>query len=146
MQITRCLEHESLLHPFIHSRYFYSASSSPLLLRQAPDCSIDTVSELACYPTVSTPGSIDIWHSFLKQEHCILCAGLIWSGDPHIKKHNALARHFSCPQAARSINFTQWNAFFSKIKFSTASCADMPASPSSISQLLCQAKSNLCGR
>src|SRR6218665_2284775 len=26
-----------LIHSFIHSRYFYSASSSPLLLRGAPD-------------------------------------------------------------------------------------------------------------
>ena len=31
---------------FIHSGYFYSASSSSLLLRGAPDYSIDTVSEL----------------------------------------------------------------------------------------------------
>ena len=31
---------------FIHSRYFYSASSSPLLLRGAPDYSIYTMSEL----------------------------------------------------------------------------------------------------
>jgi len=35
-----------LIHSFIHSGYFYSASSSPLLLRGAPDYSIDTVSEL----------------------------------------------------------------------------------------------------
>src|SRR6218665_63911 len=34
------------IHSFIHSRYFYSASLSPLLLRGAPDYSIDTVSEL----------------------------------------------------------------------------------------------------
>jgi len=33
-------------HSFIHSGYFYSASFNPLLLRGAPDCSIDTVSEL----------------------------------------------------------------------------------------------------
>ena len=33
------------LHSFIHSGYFYSASSSPLLLRGAPDYSTDTVSE-----------------------------------------------------------------------------------------------------
>ena len=30
---------------FIHSGYFYSASSRPLLLRGAPDNSTDTVSE-----------------------------------------------------------------------------------------------------
>ena len=36
------------VHSFIHSEYFYSASSSPLLLRGAPDYSIDTVSELTC--------------------------------------------------------------------------------------------------
>ena len=34
-----------LIHSFIHS--FYSASSSPLLLRGAPEYSIDTVSEIA---------------------------------------------------------------------------------------------------
>ena len=33
------------IHSFIHSGYFYSASSSPLLLRGAPNYSIDTVSE-----------------------------------------------------------------------------------------------------
>jgi len=36
----------------IHSGYFYSASSSAiLLLRGAPDCHIDTVSELTCRST-----------------------------------------------------------------------------------------------
>src|SRR6218665_414592 len=34
------------IHSFIHAIYFYSASSSPLLLRGTPDYSIDTVSEL----------------------------------------------------------------------------------------------------
>ena len=33
-------------HSFIHSGYLYRASSSPLLLRGAPNYSIDTVSEL----------------------------------------------------------------------------------------------------
>ena len=33
------------IHPLSHSGYFYSASSNPLLLRGAPDYSIDTVSE-----------------------------------------------------------------------------------------------------
>ena len=32
----------------IHSSYFYSASSNALLLRGAPDYSIDTVSKLTC--------------------------------------------------------------------------------------------------
>src|SRR6218665_3491864 len=32
-------------HSFIHSGHFYSAPSSPLLLRGAPDYSTDTVSE-----------------------------------------------------------------------------------------------------
>src|SRR6218665_1581702 len=36
----------SFIHSIIHSGYFYSASSSPLLLRGAPDYCIDTVSEL----------------------------------------------------------------------------------------------------
>src|SRR6218665_2721628 len=34
-----------VIHSFIHSGHFYSAPSSPLLLRGAPDCSTDTVSE-----------------------------------------------------------------------------------------------------
>src|SRR6218665_1699892 len=34
-----------LPHSFIHSGHFYSAPSSPLLLRGAPDYSTDTVSE-----------------------------------------------------------------------------------------------------
>jgi len=38
----------SSTHSFIHSRYLYSASSSPLLLRGAPDYSIGTLSELTC--------------------------------------------------------------------------------------------------
>src|SRR6218665_3912624 len=33
------------IHSFIHSGHFYSASSSPLLLRGAPDYSMDTISE-----------------------------------------------------------------------------------------------------
>src|SRR6218665_1770406 len=33
------------INSFIHSGYFYSAPSSPLLLRGAPDYSTDTVSE-----------------------------------------------------------------------------------------------------
>src|SRR6218665_2016031 len=36
---------ESDNHSFIHSGHFYSAPSSPLLLRGAPDYSTDTVSE-----------------------------------------------------------------------------------------------------
>src|SRR6218665_1251258 len=34
------------VHSFIHSGHFYSAPSSPLLLRGAPDYSMDTVSEI----------------------------------------------------------------------------------------------------
>src|SRR6218665_3469598 len=34
-----------VIHSFIHSGHFYSATSSPLLLRGAPDYSTDTVSE-----------------------------------------------------------------------------------------------------
>ena len=36
----------SYYNPFIHSRYFYIASSSRLLFRGIPDYSIDTVTEL----------------------------------------------------------------------------------------------------
>ena len=39
---------------FIHSRYFYSASSSPLLLRCAPDYNINTVSELTLRSATGT--------------------------------------------------------------------------------------------
>src|SRR6218665_1035735 len=38
-----CGRHE--IHSFIHSGHFYSAISSPLLLRGAPDYNTDTVSE-----------------------------------------------------------------------------------------------------
>jgi len=37
---------------FIHSGYFYSASSSPLLLRGTLDYRSDTVLELACRSTI----------------------------------------------------------------------------------------------
>src|SRR6218665_1456816 len=40
-----CMHVYSFIHSFIHSGHFYSASSSPLLLRGAPDHSTDTVSE-----------------------------------------------------------------------------------------------------
>src|SRR6218665_1394752 len=35
----------SFIHSFFHSGHFYSAPSSPLLLRGAPDYSTDTLSE-----------------------------------------------------------------------------------------------------
>jgi len=41
-----CLSTCICIHSFIDSGYFYSASSSPLLLRGVIDYSIDTVSEL----------------------------------------------------------------------------------------------------
>jgi len=48
------LYHEKRTKLLIHSRYFYSTSSSPLLLRGTPDCSIDTVSELTrCSATIN---------------------------------------------------------------------------------------------
>jgi len=37
-----------IIHSFIHSLYFYSASSCPLLIKGAPDYSIYTVLELRC--------------------------------------------------------------------------------------------------
>src|SRR6218665_3122404 len=40
-----CLQKTIVIHSFIHSGHFYSAPSSPLLLRGAPDYSTDTVSE-----------------------------------------------------------------------------------------------------
>src|SRR6218665_2883997 len=42
-------------HSFIHSGYFYSTSSSPLLLRGTPNYSIDTVSELTRRSTLHLP-------------------------------------------------------------------------------------------
>ena|SRR6218665_936744 len=46
--VTYCsvLHHYYISLSFIHSYHFYSAPSSPLLLRGAPDYSTDTVSEL----------------------------------------------------------------------------------------------------
>ena len=41
----RQIPRRTLNSPFIHSGHFYSAPSSPLLLRGAPDYSMDTVSE-----------------------------------------------------------------------------------------------------
>jgi len=47
------------IHSFIHSGHFYSASSSPLLLRGAPDYSTDTVSEFhAEAPDVVKPTNL----------------------------------------------------------------------------------------
>src|SRR6218665_1204807 len=48
MLMHKCLNNSaprSFIHSFIHSGHFYSAPSSPLLLRGAPDNSTDTVSE-----------------------------------------------------------------------------------------------------
>ena len=42
---TISLRIHSFIHSFIHSGHFYSAPSSPLLLRGAPDYSTDTISE-----------------------------------------------------------------------------------------------------
>src|SRR6218665_4013486 len=39
------------IHSFIHSGHFYSAPSSPLLLRAPPDYSTDTVSEFHAHAT-----------------------------------------------------------------------------------------------
>ena len=41
--LTHCSEHYHSQHSFIHSGYFYSASSSPLLLRGSPNYSIDSL-------------------------------------------------------------------------------------------------------
>ena|SRR6218665_490268 len=48
---------------FINSGYFYSASSSPLLVRGAPDDSIDTVLELT---RQSTADNYELWTYLLK--------------------------------------------------------------------------------
>src|SRR6218665_3868584 len=45
MAVTNCACHRPFTHSFIHSGHFYSAPSSPLLLRGAPDYGTDTVSE-----------------------------------------------------------------------------------------------------
>ena len=46
----------SFIHSFIHSGHFYSAPSSPLLLRGAPDYSKDTVSEFHAEAAQETAG------------------------------------------------------------------------------------------
>src|SRR6218665_1543042 len=43
--ITFCVNTQVIIHSFIHSGHFYSAPSSPLPFRGAPDYSTDTVSE-----------------------------------------------------------------------------------------------------
>src|SRR6218665_3552702 len=43
--VLRSVQEAGFIHSFIHSGHFYSAPSSPLLLRGAPDYSTDTVSE-----------------------------------------------------------------------------------------------------
>ena len=43
-----CLTVNIFIYSFIHYWYFYSASAGPLLLRGAPNHSIETVSELTC--------------------------------------------------------------------------------------------------
>src|SRR6218665_2968600 len=43
VRVSDCILNENSIHSFIHSGHFYSAPSSPLLLRGAPDYSTDTV-------------------------------------------------------------------------------------------------------
>src|SRR6218665_2822822 len=45
LQSQRIVSGNPSIHSFIHSGHFYSAPSSPLLLRGAPDYNTDTVSE-----------------------------------------------------------------------------------------------------
>src|SRR6218665_392538 len=51
----------SLCYSFIHSGHFYSTSSSPLLLRGAPDYSINTVSELTQLRVKDSPKAPTWW-------------------------------------------------------------------------------------
>ena len=44
-KMPKWIEESHEIHSFIHSGHFYSAPSSPLPLRGAPDYSTDTVSE-----------------------------------------------------------------------------------------------------
>src|SRR6218665_354899 len=77
------------LNSFIHSRYFYSAYSSPLLHRVATDCSIDTVSELT--PRSSTGNCEWTFPRYLRGDW----SGILTRGPPD-------ARHRAYPSTTAS--------------------------------------------
>src|SRR6218665_680419 len=62
------------VHSFIHSGHFYSAPSSPLLLRGAPDYSTDTVSNDNQMGRVWCTGRVDAFplkgHGFDSRSSC----------------------------------------------------------------------------
>ena len=64
-----CYRRLGYVHSFIHSGYFYSASSSPLLFIGAPDYSIDSVSEL-------TRRSATEWRTCPKVPYMVAGVGL----------------------------------------------------------------------
>ena len=82
------VKYKRIWYSFIHSWYFYSASSSPLLLRGVPDYSIDTVSELT---RRSATGNCE-WRTLQRSLRG-------WNGirtcDPRVRRHLTppLSRH-----------------------------------------------------
>jgi len=80
------------IYSFIHSWYFYSASSSPILLRGAPDYSIHIVLELTRHNTTALPvkdlPKVPTWQLIDRlfnviatkdKQHC--CTQLVFSGE-----------------------------------------------------------------
>ena len=92
---------------FIHSGYFYSASSSPLLLGGAPDYSTDTVSELACWR--ATVGKCE-------RRTCPRSLRGSWSGirtcDPLGTRHHSLPLSHQAPhvyvESMVKLYFCKW--------------------------------------
>jgi len=72
-------------HAFIHSGYFYSASSSSLLLRGASDYSIDTVLEVREIRVKDLPKVPTWWLELnlnLRPSRC-KALNLYWASTPH---------------------------------------------------------------
>ena len=94
-----------LAHSVIHSGYFYSASSSPLLLRGTPDYSIDTVLKLTHQ---SATGNCE-WRTCPRY----LCGGYSWMPQLFFNswKRKSLKEHFISLKCRRNLGRGHWNAF-----------------------------------
>ena len=90
------------IRAFIHSRYFYSASSNPLLLRGAPSHSIYTVLELTRQSTTENcewrtcPRSLPMWQlewHLNRQPFGRKAPNLPWATTPHKRSVSMPARY-----------------------------------------------------
>ena len=70
------------VHSFIYSGHFYSAPSSPLLLRGAPDDSTDTVSEFHAEAPQATAGK-----GLAQGPYVAARAGVEPTHDPPVESH-----------------------------------------------------------